>query len=75
VAETDKVARGQPVFFKKLDDGLKVPTAGKVNRVLIPAFEGFFLVQINPIVDVLVEVDMVYMVLEIMLLRMHTAIL
>lgn len=45
--EPDKVALGQPVLLEQLDDGLEIPPARQVDRVLVPALERLLLFQIK----------------------------
>jgi hypothetical protein len=42
-AKGDEAAFGKAVLLEQLDDCLKIPTAGQVDRVLVPALEGFLL--------------------------------
>src|SRR5260221_5729939 len=56
-AKADETAFGKPILLEQLDDRLKIPAAGQVDRVLVPALECFLLLQIGRIVDMPVEID------------------
>ena len=60
------VALCEPVFLEKLSDDLKIPPPRKVNRVLVPAVEGFLFCEIGWVLDMLVKIDVI---LNIVLLR------
>jgi len=49
-AKADEAAFGKAVLLEQLDDCLKIPTTGQVDRVLVPALEGLLLLQIGRIV-------------------------
>lgn len=69
LAESDKAASDQPVFLEDLADDLEIPGTRQIDRVFVPAFEGFEPSDIARIIDMLLKFDELP---EVLLDRMHT---